>query len=321
MKVEIPNELKAGVPQTTWGRVLMATPVVMTVLATLLAGLASSEMTRAQYDRSLAAQLQSKAGDQWNFFQAKRLRGAMQRNAIDLLQISAGVRPLNGPELEAALKGTAEGQSQGLLQSTQAVASMDFLLKRQMPTPPAMSLAHGQAIQQALKGVESGQAEAEIARTLTEVPDAELAVALRAARERADAYDDLTTPVTEWIDRAERAIGDAVAAGAKDERLAGLLKGFTLSRLYCAAARYENEARLNQAVASLYELQVRKGNMSAERHHARSQRFFYGMLAAQAAVIIATFAMAARQRNLLWTLAATAGIAALILGLYVYLYV
>ena len=48
-------------PQTTWGRILLATPVVMTVVATLLAGLASSEMTRAQYNRSLAAQQQAKA--------------------------------------------------------------------------------------------------------------------------------------------------------------------------------------------------------------------------------------------------------------------
>ena len=56
MKTKIPDELKAEVPQTTWGKILSSTPVVMAVVATLLAGLASSEMTRAQYDRSLAAQ-------------------------------------------------------------------------------------------------------------------------------------------------------------------------------------------------------------------------------------------------------------------------
>jgi len=42
-------------------------------------------------------------------------------------------------------------------------------------------------------------------------------------------------------------------------------------------------------------------------------------LCAQAAVIVSTFAMAARQRNLLWTLAAAAGIAAIIFAVYVYL--
>ena len=33
-------------------------------------------------------------------------------------------------------------------------------------------------------------------------------------------------------------------------------------------------------------------NFSAERHHARSQKFFYGMLGAQLGVIVSTFAMA-----------------------------
>ena len=64
MKLNIPDALKSDVPQTLWGKVLTATPVVMTVVATMLAGLASSEMTRAQYSRSLAAQQQSKAGSQ-----------------------------------------------------------------------------------------------------------------------------------------------------------------------------------------------------------------------------------------------------------------
>ena len=77
-QIKIPDALKADMPQSNWGKVLAATPVIMTVIATLLAGLASSEMTRAQYDRSLAAQQQNKASDEWGFFQAKRLRGAFQ---------------------------------------------------------------------------------------------------------------------------------------------------------------------------------------------------------------------------------------------------
>jgi hypothetical protein len=104
MKVQIPDQLKADMPQNQWGKMLSATPVVMAVVATLLAGLASSEMTRAQYDRALAAQQQSKAGDQWSFFQAKRLRGALQHNALDLLQSTVELHPLSA----AALKDAAE---------------------------------------------------------------------------------------------------------------------------------------------------------------------------------------------------------------------
>ena len=94
MKAELPETLKADLPPTLLGRIMSSTPVVMTVIATMLAGLASSEMTKAQYDRSLAAQQQSKAGDQWSFFQAKRLRSALQHNALDLLQAANEIHPL-----------------------------------------------------------------------------------------------------------------------------------------------------------------------------------------------------------------------------------
>ena len=46
--------------------------------------------------------------------------------------------------------------------------------------------------------------------------------------------------------------------------------------------------------------------------------FSIGMLGAQAAVIIATLAMASRQRNLLWSVAALAGLVAVALAIYVY---
>jgi hypothetical protein len=44
------------------------------------------------------------------------------------------------------------------------------------------------------------------------------------------------------------------------------------------------------------------------------------MLAAQAAVITATFALAARQRSILWGLAAAAGAVAVAFAVYVYLW-
>ena len=102
MKTSIPEELKKDVPSTTWGKLLVATPVVMTVVATLLAGLASSEMTRAQYDRAYGAHLQARAGDQCGYFQAKKLRAAMQRNSIDLLQATVEIRPLSASALPKA---------------------------------------------------------------------------------------------------------------------------------------------------------------------------------------------------------------------------
>src|SRR5580700_5780789 len=101
-KLEIPENLKSELPQNKWGKILGMTPIVMTVIATMLAGLASSEMTKAQYDRSLAAQLQSKAGDQWSYYQAKKLRSAVARNTLDLLAATGDLPPLEPAALPKA---------------------------------------------------------------------------------------------------------------------------------------------------------------------------------------------------------------------------
>jgi hypothetical protein len=66
----------------------------MAIVATLLAGLSSSEMTKAQYYRSVAGQNQSKVGDQWGFFQAKRIRGTAMEMGIDLLPAYARPGPV-----------------------------------------------------------------------------------------------------------------------------------------------------------------------------------------------------------------------------------
>lgn len=242
MKIEIPDNLKADMPQTLWGRILSATPVVMAVIATMLAGLSSSEMTRAQYARSLAAQQQSKAGDQWGFFQAKRLRSALARNTLDIITAAGEVKPI-APDPELPAIGAAK----------------------------------------------------------SDLPDLEGRIT--AARDRAKAFDDALTPVLKQVDQLP-ATRDGIAARAKFN-----------------AARYDVEAKLNQTIGVLYEEQVRQSNATAERHHRRSQQFFYGMLAAQAGVIIATFAIAARKRNLLWTIAAVAGLIAVLFAVWVYLYV
>jgi len=83
-------------------RILGSTPVVLTVIATILAGMSSSEMTQAQYHRSLAAQSQSKAGDQWSFFQAKRIRGMSLQTTIDLLQTVSGSARVDPGYLQTA---------------------------------------------------------------------------------------------------------------------------------------------------------------------------------------------------------------------------
>jgi len=292
MKLNIPDALKSDVPQTLWGKVLAATPVVMTVVATMLAGLASSEMTRAQYSRSLAAQQQSKAGSQWGYFQAKRLRAGLQRNTLDLLQNTTEIHAL-----DPVLLSTASVTPQTLA----------ALRDGQLPELSAATPLEPR-VQAALTAVEALRPEAEITTAIRAMNDQALAAAVQSAWDHSAALDQALQPINDAIDQLEK--NQATPAHRRD---------FTAARLRFAAARYDREAKANQAIANLYELQVRRSNLSAERHHQRSQQFFFGMLAAQAGVIIATFAMAARKRSLLWLIAAAAGLSAVGFAIYVYL--
>lgn len=292
-KIEIPETLKAELPQNKFGKILGATPIIMTVIATMLAGLASSEMTKAQYDRALAAQLQAKAGDQWGYFQAKKMRSALAHNSLDLLEGTGDARPLDAavlPEVDAA--------------------TLAALTKYQLPAATPAKLDEN--VNAALAAVESSQPESTISAALAKVKPEALAAALVAAKDAVNAFDDATKPITKTVDK----LNATFMSGNKR-----MLSDFTVTRLIFNAARYDAEARLNMAVANIYELQVRQNNTSAEHHHARSAKFFYGMLAAQMAVIISTFAIAARQRNFLWSIAAAAGMAAIGFAAYVYLYV
>jgi hypothetical protein len=292
-KIVIPEQLKQDLPQNKWGKILGVTPIVMTVLATMLAGLASSEMTKGQYDRSLAAELQSKAGDQWGYYQAKKLRGALAQNTLDLLAATAEVPPLDA----AALPGAD-------------AATLAALTKTQLPDATPAKLADD--VQAALDLVVNSRPETEIAAALAKVKPAALAAALTDALQAALAFDSATKSINKAVDKGETLL----VTGDKQ-----VFRGFAAARLRYTAARYDAEARLNMAVAGIYEMQVRQSNYSADKHRARSGKFFFGMLAAQLAVIVSTFAIAARQRSFLWSLAAAAGAGAVAFSLYVYLYI
>lgn len=290
-KIQIPDELKQELPHTIWGKILASTPIVMTVIATMLAGLASSEMTKAQYDRAYAAQLQSKAGDQWGYFQAKKLRGAIARNSYDLLAATAEIPPLTAGMLPGA-----------------ADVTVNALIKGEMPaSQPAVFAAEVRA---ALEVMENSISDAEVAGKITVLKPEALQGALGDAKRAAAAFDEATKPINKDSDRLDVELmrGDKA-----------VFRAFSAARLRYNADRYDSEARLNQAVANVYELQVRQNNLSAEKHHKRSKNFFFGMLAAQLAVIVSTFAIAARKKNLLWSLAAAAGAAAVCFSVYVYL--
>lgn len=309
-KIQIPDALKATIPQNLFGRILSATPVIMTVIATMLAGLASSEMTKAQYDRSLAAQEQAKAGDQWSLFQQKRLRGSIDHATLDILQSTGEVHPLDPAALRESL--AADPAALARLDSPLGKSALAALSKGELPAT-ANKAALPAEIENAFATITAFKPDAEIDAAVNRVTDRQVTDALASARAGIDALDAASKPLLACIDAVDEALQGLPSAPAK--------RNFAAARLRLSVHRYNVEARLNQTVASLIEIQVRKSNLSAERFHERSKKFFYGMLGAQMAVIFSTFAIAASKRSFLWGLAAAAGIAALLFAGYVYLYV
>lgn len=332
MSIKVPEQLKSDLPHTLMGRVMGATPVVMAVLSTLLAGLASSEMTKAQYDRSLAAQEQSKAGDQWSFFQAKKLRAALHRNTLDLLAATTHGDEFDSPALRQSIDalpatGVApeaakvRGQLVDWLKAAEAAEAFTLLQGGEFKGVGPVEMTDPQ-IRAALAALERQASDEEILRLSGAIDREGLERELAAGRARSQAFDVGLKPIVTFVDRGESLLArerSLLAATPSGLAAESLHRGFTVLRLRFAARRYDAEARLNQGVAGLLELQVRQSNLSAARHQKRSGRFFYAMLAAQTAVIAATFSLASAWRKILWGASLVLGLGGLAFGLFVFL--
>jgi hypothetical protein len=432
--------------------VLTATPVLLTVLATMAAGLSSKEMTLGQYQRALAAQDQSKVGDQWNFFQAKRIRGTSLEMTLGLLQSMSDRGEVTPDELRQSIERTLAGLEQAQLQADQLLKAIQnasgdlgqsagplkkaaeklqaasgkkahaaaeklwddlavllgdkkevrkgkdgatadetdaelssrkvqiadwfsYLSSDRLPVVPDEIEKKGgrvvlkkpqdviaeeaaqinEKIPQALQEVEDRKTEAQMAGLLKGIKPEQIHEAIDKADARARGFENTGKPANDFyraIDRwlvrelallrtlhaAARQVGEVKLPNygkGLDEVLAALrvveeldkevmkpatvlANSFKAAQLDYNARRYDREARYNQAIAGLHELQVRKSGLASEAHRARSAMYFYGMLAAQAGVTIATFALARRQLVLL-SLSGLVGLATLIIIPWVFL--
>ncbi len=390
-----------------WDRVLTSTPIVMTVLATVLAGLSSSEMTLAQYHRALAAQNQSKAGDQWSLFQAKRIRGSNLEMTIDLLQSEADPEGIGAAELQtavdqlpqelhravkqakklieaiAAAKGelgesgkalqqaaiklrdlatdrakaaeTARDQIKQELARDEVQEAVTSLRTHKLPRVEFRPLTHPQMVE-AIQAVHDRRPESETANLMGQISEETIRQAIQDAEANIQAAEIAYKPISDTSTRLDkllreqsslaRACQRAVSRidelssvgpplsdlvnlrapidviGGGDEGTEQLLMNFKAAHYAYMAQRYRQEADLNEQAAVIYEVQVRKSSLTAEVHRQRSKNFFFGMLAAQAGVTIATFSLAVKHRSaLFWSLAILSGLVALIIALYVYFYI
>ncbi len=86
--------------RSLWEKIVFSTPVILTVVATILAGMSSSEMSNAQYYRSLAAQMESKVSDQWGYYQAKRIRAQQCDSTLQILTTMTPPTPFDPKDLQ-----------------------------------------------------------------------------------------------------------------------------------------------------------------------------------------------------------------------------
>jgi hypothetical protein len=219
------------------------------------------------------------------------------------------------PAIPAALKEIAERKTERQMAGTLANITEDQVHK-----------AIDDAEARASEFDELGKPTAATYRTLDDLvagPEG-LVGLVRAFHRAARAVNDAVAFVPPGDSKALNDVRLAAAAVARaDADLKGgaeaLANDFKAAQLAYNVRRYAREARYNQAIAGLYELDVRKASLESDRHMHRSRNFFYGMLAAQAGVTIATFSLAVRFRSLLWGVATVAGLTALAIGAYVYL--
>ncbi|MFI5380918.1 MAG: DUF4337 family protein [Tepidisphaerales bacterium] len=327
---------------------------MMTVLATILAGLSSGEMSRAQYYRSLAAQTQAKAGDQWAFYQAKRLRGALAEHTLDLLVNSSRPARFDPADTSRAigvfaarLQAVPIGERGDRLQAIQGEVAalrqnLDSLLadaqaRKVLGTlatldPPriAETPIASSELRSLVDAIAVQKPEDQTQELVRKLDEETLRRAIQDVEAVAATFDEAVKPVQLAIAKARTIVARLSETGAQAERSVKTFDvseafrantDFAAARLHYEAARYEAESGINLRIGRLYEASVRRYGFISDRHRVRSTRFFYGMLSAQAAVTIATLALATRERNLFWGLATAVGLAAITFGAYVYVFI
>jgi hypothetical protein len=324
------------------------TPIVLTVIATVLAGLSSSEMTRAQYYRAYAAQMQSKASDQWAYYQAKRMRAVEADNMLDLLRATTRTSKFDPARLiqasQTLLHAISPDQPRVVAFEADS-ADQDF--QKFVGSPTLLAALNGSLpdvrdnpigddkIVHAMNAVANQQPEANMAPLLRQINPDDLTAALLTADNNLSVFGFALDPLAKTIEALRQTLAvdadlcqDLIRAApapntalqAADQQLAAAQADLTASRLRFSAARYDREAHYNSVSAELYEVQVHQNGVLSDRNRRRSANFFYGMLAAQAGVVVSTMSIAVHRRSIFWTLAAAAGTVAIAFSGYIYLF-
>jgi hypothetical protein len=329
-------------PRGIWATVLTTLPVVLTVLATAFAGMSSSEMTQAMYHRSLASQRQSKAGDQWAYFQAKRVRGTTLESTAELLESLGTPEPFLARNLASAIGAARRrldaakdaDRATQLTEIGKALAAviddpanaeaLEALEKGRMPRFERVVIIPPREVRRVQSILSAIHRDPEARQMAKNVSDASIDQLKDKEEENLARFEEATANVSRVIGGLRDAIKPLPGVirpmlAAERQAVNDQVSGFRVAVNRFDAKRYREEAEFNRQIAELWEFHVWRSGQESDRHRERSKMFFYSMLVAQAGVTIASLALARQQRKSLWLMAALAGVIALGLSTYVYL--
>lgn len=278
-------------PPSRWDKVGAALPIALTAMATAFAGMSTSELQRAMFWRSFAAQDQAKATNQWTFAGLKRDRALICQTTAAQLWATAGnpANPFAGK--------TADG----------ADALAIRWLAGDGPTAIRLPEIADANLLALLADIPNRVPETELLVRASKIPIARMNDALNEAEIAVKRNDDAWDPT---LKRAAKLAAEASGTGATAIRAAH----YELEN-----RRYLIESGLNQSIGYLYEARVKVSSAESDKHQRKSRDFFYAMLAAQIGATISALALARQKKSVLWAVAGGTGLVALAIGAYVHL--
>ena len=214
--------------KSIWSKAMSSIPIILTVLATAFAGMSTSAMTQSMYYRSVAAQDQSKAANQWGYFQAKRIRGTTLEAAVKMMlaqhrpatcnaaffeSTAARVQKLladaaqpaspsaNSPELEKVHKAAQAGadraatalqRARELPKDPGAAEAIKVLAGAKFPTIADASIEEADTqgkINEAIKAIRDHQTDAETAPLIRQIDPLKIEEATKLAERNTDRFE------------------------------------------------------------------------------------------------------------------------------------
>lgn len=292
-------------PKSLMDRFGAALPIALTAIATAFAGMSTSELQRAMFWRSAAAQDQSRATNQWSLAGFKRDRSLIVQTTAAQLRAAAGYAAAAFPAAPADADATAQ-------------TAREWLDGKPLP-PAKLPDAKDDNLRGLLKAIQDREPEADLLKRAGAVTQAAINAAIDDAEKAVQKTDEEWTPAIRAASKLvtdQTKIGPKVAdrGAAAAAATAAQAAGFELEN-----RRYRAEATLNQGVGYLYEARVKVSTAESDRHRHRSENFFYAMLAGQVGATVASLGLARKQKSALWLIAGLSGLVSIAIGTYVYL--